>query len=196
MGELSREDPCTPNWTGMTGRPSSRPARMATGSQRDEASEHVVIGRLIRRLRVSEPPDRFHQLAANVLRSSLGVEAVAWVPRETNEPVIVAGNVDELGPSSYRALSQSENHEGAAMYDEVGAGPSLAQRIAGGRADTPGSPPARPDGSSRSTRRMTGRSRRRRSNACTTWPRSSRPSSPTRGSTPSSRACSSGSSGP
>ena len=85
---------------------------MATASQRSEASEHIVIGRLIRRLRVSEPPDRFHQLAANVLRSSLGVEAVAWVPRETNEPVIVAGNVDELGPSSYRALSQTENHEG------------------------------------------------------------------------------------
>ncbi len=52
---------------------------------RDEGSEHVVIGRLIRRLRVSESPDRFHLLAANVLRSSLGVDAVAWVPRDARD---------------------------------------------------------------------------------------------------------------
>src|SRR5580704_3971421 len=86
-------------------------ATLASGSQRDEGSEHVVIGRLIRRLRVSEPPDRFHQLAANVLRSSLGVEAVAWGPRESSEPVIIAGAVDGLEPPSYRALARSGNRD-------------------------------------------------------------------------------------
>jgi HD-GYP domain-containing protein (c-di-GMP phosphodiesterase class II) len=94
-------------------------ATLASGSNRDEGSEHVVIGRLIRRLRVSEPPDRFHLLAANVLRSSLGVEAVAWVPRDAREAVVVAGSVEGLEPSSYRSLTQSATRDGAAMYDEV-----------------------------------------------------------------------------
>jgi putative nucleotidyltransferase with HDIG domain len=97
-------------------------AKLASGSQRDEGSEHVVIGRLIRRLRVSEPPDRFHQLATNVLRSSLGVEAVAWVPRESSEPVIVSGAVEGLEPTSYRDLAWSGNRDGNAMHDEVNPG--------------------------------------------------------------------------
>lgn len=76
---------------------------------RDESNEHVVIGRLIRRLRVSEPPERFRTLATNVLRSSMGVEAVAWVPAESRDPVIVSGLVDEMGPSGYRDLIPNED---------------------------------------------------------------------------------------
>jgi putative nucleotidyltransferase with HDIG domain len=97
-------------------------AKLASGSQRDEGSEHVVIGRLIRRLRVSEPPDRFHQLATNVLRSSLGVEAVAWVPRESSDPVIVSGAVDGLEPASYRALTHSGKRDGTVLHDEASPG--------------------------------------------------------------------------
>ncbi len=68
-------------------------------------SEHVAIGRLIRRLRVSQPPGRFHQLAANVLRSSLGAEAVAWVPRSPGESPVVSGQVDGMNATSYRELA-------------------------------------------------------------------------------------------
>jgi putative nucleotidyltransferase with HDIG domain len=86
--------------------------------ERDEDSEHVVIGRLIRRLRVSESPERFHALATNVLRSSLAVEAVAWVPRDGREPVIVSGLVDEMEPSLYRLLAQSAVSEGDCRADD------------------------------------------------------------------------------
>lgn len=75
-----------------------------SGPSRGEGSEDVVIRRLIRRLRVSEPPDRFHQLAVNVLRSSLQVRAVAWVPNEPGDAVVLAGSVDRLEPSDYRSL--------------------------------------------------------------------------------------------
>jgi hypothetical protein len=77
----------------------------------DEDSEHVVIGRLIRRLRISEPPDRFHVLSTTVLRSSLGVEVVAWVPRDEREPVVVAGALEGVGPSAYRALTPPADDE-------------------------------------------------------------------------------------
>jgi len=91
----------------------------ASNPDRNEDSEHVVIGRLIRRLRVSEAPDRFHTLAANVLRSSLGVEAVAWVPGDTREPVIISGVVDEMDPPTYRLLAQSAAPDGGTLSDEV-----------------------------------------------------------------------------
>ncbi len=81
-------------------------------SSRDLGNEHVVIGRLIRRLRVSESPERFHLLAANVLRSSLRVEAVAWVPRDPSEAVIVAGSVAGMDLLSYRSLTQSAAADG------------------------------------------------------------------------------------
>ena len=97
-------------------------ATQATTSGRDEDSDHVVIGRLIRRLRVSEAPDRFHTLATNVLRSSLGVEAVAWVPRDVREPVILSGLVDEMDPSSYRLLAQSASPDGESPSEEIAHG--------------------------------------------------------------------------
>ncbi|APW60728.1 HD-GYP domain-containing protein [Paludisphaera borealis] len=68
----------------------------------DEEGEHVVIGRLIRRLRISDPPARFQALATNVLRASLGMAAVAWVPIEEPEEVVVSGDVEGIAPSSYR----------------------------------------------------------------------------------------------
>ena len=44
------------------------------------AANHGVTERLIRRLRVSDPPDRFQKRATAAVREALGVEAVAWVP--------------------------------------------------------------------------------------------------------------------
>ncbi len=53
----------------------------AAPRSRDEESERVVIGRLIRRLRISDPPQHFQTVATTVLRWSLNMAAVAWVPR-------------------------------------------------------------------------------------------------------------------
>jgi len=73
-------------------------------AEADSEAEHVVIGRLIRRMRISDPPRSFQGLATNVLKTSLGMEAVAWVPGEMHEPVVVSGEVDGLGSNDYRQL--------------------------------------------------------------------------------------------
>ena len=62
----------------------------------DEEGEHAVIGRLIRRMRISDPPARFQALATNVLKASLGMAAVAWVPSEPHVPVVVSGEIEGL----------------------------------------------------------------------------------------------------
>ncbi len=89
---------------------------------RGEESEHVVIGRLIRRLRISDPPDRFQELATTVLRSSLGVAAVAWVPRDPHEPVIVGGSVEGLDAQTYRLLPAPAGRETIVVRNEITAG--------------------------------------------------------------------------
>jgi len=73
-------------------------------SSRDEESERQVVGRLIRRLRISVPPEDFQQIATTVVRTSLNVEAVAWVPKSPAEPVIVSGRARGLDAQTYRAL--------------------------------------------------------------------------------------------
>lgn len=75
------------------------------GRAHEPGGEHVAIGRLIRRLRISEPPGRFRELATSVLRSSLGAQAVAWIPREPGEPLIIAGRVDGMEWTDYRDLA-------------------------------------------------------------------------------------------
>ena len=56
----------------------------ASAGKRADENEHIVIGRLTRRLRISDPPVRFQELATTVLRSSIGVSAVVWVPQESS----------------------------------------------------------------------------------------------------------------
>jgi HD-GYP domain-containing protein (c-di-GMP phosphodiesterase class II) len=121
-GQLDEEIPMYADATGMEGAAFIEPATDPSGAVRDERNEHVVIGRLIRRLRVSEAPDRFHALAANVLRSSLGVEAVAWVPRDARDPVIISGAVDEMEPASYRLLAQSPGFDEGPTSDDFSHG--------------------------------------------------------------------------
>jgi len=73
----------------------------------DKEGEHVVIGRLIRRLRVSDPPARFQTLATNVLRASLNVAVVAWFPADSREDPIVSGELPGLSISALRRLPAS-----------------------------------------------------------------------------------------
>lgn len=69
-----------------------------------EGGERQIIARLIRRLRISDPPERFQQLATNALRSAMGVQAVAWVPCHHSEPVVASGAVGRLSGDGYRTL--------------------------------------------------------------------------------------------
>jgi putative nucleotidyltransferase with HDIG domain len=84
----------------------------------EEEGEHVVIGRLIRRLRISDTPARFQTLATNVLRASLGMAAVAWVPVDEDEQVMVSGEVDGLPPSSYRLLPPAGPRDSVLIANE------------------------------------------------------------------------------
>lgn len=80
------------------------PAAATVPPSGDDESDRLVIGRLIRRMRISDPPPRFQELATGVLKTSLGMEAVAWVPAEGQAAIVVSGRVEGLHPNAYRAL--------------------------------------------------------------------------------------------
>ncbi len=63
-----------------------------------------VADRLIRRLRVSDSPHRFQNLAVRTVQDALDVEAVVWVPGNSAEPVVIAGGVEGIEPDDYRSL--------------------------------------------------------------------------------------------
>ena len=86
----------------------------------EQRPERAVIGRLIRRLRISDPPHHFQTVATTVLRTSLEMAAVAWVPGDARETPIVSGVVKSLTALSYRALAAAAGTEPAA--DHVGGG--------------------------------------------------------------------------
>ena len=71
----------------------------------------MVIGRLIRRMRISDPPRHFQSLATNVLKASLGMAAVAWIPSDSHEEVVVSGAIDGIRPVSYRALIPASSRD-------------------------------------------------------------------------------------
>ncbi|MCA1685433.1 MAG: hypothetical protein LC745_05505, partial [Planctomycetia bacterium] len=63
--------------------PAPRPSGSSTTPPpraHDDGADRQIIARLIRRLRISDPPERFQQMATNALRTALGAQAVAWVP--------------------------------------------------------------------------------------------------------------------
>ena len=47
---------------------------------RAEGGERVLTARLIRRMRISDAPEHFQELALKAVRAALQVAAVAWVP--------------------------------------------------------------------------------------------------------------------
>jgi putative nucleotidyltransferase with HDIG domain len=83
----------------------------AAPSERDEESERQVVGRLIRRLRISDPPQEFQSIATTVLRTSLNVEAVAWVPKSPSEPVVTSGRAPGLDAEAFRSLHSPSARE-------------------------------------------------------------------------------------
>jgi hypothetical protein len=87
------------------------PVQPAVGT--DEEGEHIMIGRLTRRMRISEHPALFQALATNMLRVSLRMAAVAWVPREPHEAVVVSGEIEGLRAASYRSLISTDTDDSA-----------------------------------------------------------------------------------
>lgn len=87
----------------------------APSGQDSTYAEHLVIGRLIRRMKISDLPRRFQTLTTNVVRTSLRVDAVAWVPAESTEPVVVSGEIAGFGPSAYRTLAPASLKESAVI---------------------------------------------------------------------------------
>ena len=74
-------------------RPDPRRTEFLTSATDDKG---VAINRLIRRLRISDPPHQFQTVATTVLRTSLNLSAVAWVPKDVHEPVVVSGEIEGL----------------------------------------------------------------------------------------------------
>jgi HD-GYP domain-containing protein (c-di-GMP phosphodiesterase class II) len=104
------------------------PVQPAPGKEED--GEHIVIGRLIRRMRISDPPARFQALATNVLKASLGMAAVAWVPSEPHDAIVVSGEIEGLLSSSYRSLVPSNTRDSACLINnEQGPHSKLSTRF-------------------------------------------------------------------
>jgi hypothetical protein len=102
---LAQIEPARPRGAGSAAATGS--AR--TGSQIERSAR--LTDRLIQRLRVSDPPERFQALATLALREALGVEAVAWVPASVRERVVVDGASAGLEPGDYRALVPASTGE-------------------------------------------------------------------------------------
>jgi putative nucleotidyltransferase with HDIG domain len=98
---------------------------------REEKSERAVIGRLIRRLRISDSPQHFQTVATTVLRTSLDMAAVAWIPTDLHDAVIVSGGVQGLKTGSYRAFPSPADRESALLFNhESSAGaPSISPAV-------------------------------------------------------------------
>jgi len=85
-------------------------------------SERLVMGRLIRRLRISDPPEHFQSVATTVLRTSLNMSAVAWVPKEVSECIVVSGAVEGLDSPAYRDLPAPAGMESTVVWNVEEAG--------------------------------------------------------------------------
>jgi HD-GYP domain-containing protein (c-di-GMP phosphodiesterase class II) len=99
---------------------------------RGEGSERLLTARLIRRLRISDAPERFQVLATNALRGALGVAAVAWIPTQLHEPVTISGAVEGLRSQGYRALVPAPNQGPIQIVNQVEgtAGTALVRYVA------------------------------------------------------------------
>jgi HD-GYP domain-containing protein (c-di-GMP phosphodiesterase class II) len=94
---------------------------------REEKNERAVIGRLIRRLRISDSPQHFQTVATTVLRTSLEMAAVAWIPTDLHDAVIVSGAVRGLQTGSYRGFPAPDGRESTFVYNDDGTtNPSFA----------------------------------------------------------------------
>ena len=95
----------------------------ASAGFRAEGGERLLYARLIRRMRISDAPVHFQEIAMKSLHAVLHVAAVAWVPASPSEPVIVAGKVEGLRSRDIRALIPPDFVESVYLANG-GVGPS------------------------------------------------------------------------
>ncbi len=88
---------------GLRGEAFPRTGPAAVGF-RGEGGERLLAARLIRRMRISDAPETFQELALKALQGVLRVSAVAWVPAASGEPVVISGRVEGLRSRDFRAL--------------------------------------------------------------------------------------------
>ena len=86
----------------------------------EEKNQRAVIGRLIRRLRISDSPQHFQTVATTVLRTSLEMAAVAWISRDPHDAAVVSGAVAGLTAASYRAFPPPSGRESTFVYSDDG----------------------------------------------------------------------------
>jgi putative nucleotidyltransferase with HDIG domain len=101
----------------------------------DEESKGVVISRLTRRLRISDPPHLFQTAATTVLRTSLNVGVVAWIPKDVQESVVTSGTIDGFDSQAFRAFPSPSGRESAVVCrddepERRGGVPSSVRRYA------------------------------------------------------------------
>jgi HD-GYP domain-containing protein (c-di-GMP phosphodiesterase class II) len=109
-------------------------------SARGDGSERLLIARLIRRLKISDPPERFQSLAVNALRNALGAAAVAWVPGAHGEQVMISGEIAGLKPNDYRSIIPPSRHDAVSITNDWDGPPEIGlKRLAVVAAETQGS---------------------------------------------------------
>ena len=109
--------------------PSTPQSRGAVDLSGREPTRLTPADRLIRRLRVSDSPERFQRMAIAAAREDLRVAAVAWVPGHPRESVVVAGEVAGLNHDAYRTLLPDSSSETLRVVNGAGKD-APAQRFA------------------------------------------------------------------
>ena len=85
-----------------------------------EPTRLTPADRLIRRLRVSDSPERFQRMAVATAREDLRVAAVGWIPGHPRESVVVAGEVAGLSHETYRSLLPESPGETLRVVNDAG----------------------------------------------------------------------------
>ncbi len=120
---------------------SNASSRASSDSAYGARHQPTIADRLIRGLRVSDQPERFQRTAVSTIQEALDVAAVAWVPGNNRDPVVVAGEVETLTPENYRSLVHLAAGE-AVWVSNRPTGPNGAvRRLAIAAADSEAVPP-------------------------------------------------------
>ena len=107
---------------------------------RGDGGERQLIARLIRRMRISDAPERFQSLASNALRNALNVGLVAWVPNHPHEPVIFSGEAAGLKGNDCRALIPQPFHDSVFVQNQPSGLPGFTvEKFLAVASDTQGS---------------------------------------------------------
>jgi HD-GYP domain-containing protein (c-di-GMP phosphodiesterase class II) len=106
-----------------------------TSMSRGERSDRLLTARLIRRLRVSDQPERFQDLALKAVKSALRVAAVAWVPTLPGEDTVIVGEVEGMSRREFLALVPAEVGDGIFLSNNNEDGTGPARRVVAVAAD-------------------------------------------------------------